>query len=45
MKISASAKRAIVTDNFVEGAVRVESDCANVNIDGNLGTETPESQK
>ena len=41
MKISASAKRAVVTDNFVEGAVRVESDCANVRIDGNLGTEVP----
>lgn len=45
MKISATAKRAIVTDNFVAGTVRVESDCANVRIDGNLGTEAPKAQK
>lgn len=44
VKIASTAKRAVVADNFVEGAVRVESDCANVNIDGNLGTETPEAQ-
>jgi hypothetical protein len=37
ISISKSARRAIVTDNFVRGAVRIDSECENVRIEGNLG--------
>lgn len=38
VKIEKTATRAIVTDNFVKGKVVIESDCPNVHIQGNLGT-------
>ncbi len=37
VKIEKTTRRAIVTDNFVRGAVRIESECDNTRIDGNLG--------
>ena len=37
VKLEKSTKRAVITDNFVRGKVRIDSDCANVRIDGNLG--------
>lgn len=38
VKIESTAKRAIITDNFVTGAPRIDSQCANARIEGNLGT-------
>lgn len=35
--IAETAKRAIITDNLVKGAVRIDSKCKNVRIEGNLG--------
>lgn len=37
VKLEKSTARAIVTDNFVRGKVDIESECSNVNIQGNLG--------
>ena len=39
VKLESTTKRAIVTDNFVAGKVRIDSQCKNARIDGNLGTE------
>lgn len=37
VKVEESAKRVIITDNFVKGKVRIDSACANARIEGNLG--------
>ena len=37
ISISERTKRAIITDNFVKGAPRIDSKCENVRIEGNLG--------
>ena len=37
VSVEESAERVIVTDNFVKGKVRIDSNCKNARIDGNLG--------
>ena len=37
ISISENTKRVVVTDNFVKGKVRIDSNCANARIEGNLG--------
>ncbi len=38
VKLEASTARAIVVDNFVRGEVRIDSECENARVEGNLGT-------
>lgn len=37
IRLEKTTKRAIVTDNFVKGEVRIDSQCQNSRIEGNLG--------
>lgn len=37
VKLESTTKRAIITDNFVSGQIRIDSQCKNARIEGNIG--------
>ena len=40
VKLESTAFRAIITDNFVRGEPRIDSQCQNARIEGNIGSPT-----
>lgn len=38
VKLESTTERAIITDNFVSGELRIESQCENARIEGNIGS-------